>query len=82
MTTYENTWDMAQRMSQERTMTEAEYLAVCEQACRNIFNRLEELELYAEPTPSELQHFRDQVKEQISGYQDALDAYCSRKEDT
>ena len=53
-------------------MTEAQYLKVCEQACRNIANRLEELELYQEPTLTEYQQFHLELKKQVRGYQDAL----------
>ena len=55
-------------------MTEAQYLKVCEQVCRNIFNRLEDLELYAEPTLTEYKAFHGEVKRQIDGYRMGLDA--------
>ena len=56
-------------------MTEQQYLAICEQVCRNIFNRLEDLELYEKPTVSEYEEFHSEVKKQISGYQDALEKF-------
>ena len=60
-------------LNQIDSLPEREYLRVCEQACRNIFNRIEDLELYAEPTLSEYQAFHSEVKKQIIGYSKALE---------
>jgi len=53
-------------------MTQDQYLAICEQVCRNVFNRLEVLELSENPSMADLECFRDEVKKQLRGYQDAL----------
>ena len=63
-------------------MTEAQYLKVCEQACRNIANRLEELELYHEPTLNEYMSFHAEVKKQVRGYQDALEKFLDHQRTT
>jgi hypothetical protein len=57
------------------------YLLICEQVCRNVFNRLEELELYAEPSMGDYEHFAAQVKKNTDVYRDALEALMVREFD-
>ncbi len=58
-------------------MTEKQYLLVCEQAMRNIFNAQENLHLYAEPSLGDYQHFAEQVGKAVDGYRDALENHLS-----
>ncbi len=57
--------------------TEQQYLATCEQVCRNIHKRLETLADSDTPSKYELQRFHREVHAQIDAYQDALSAYSN-----
>ena len=57
-------------------LSEKDFLRICEQVCRNLFNRLEVLEMYDRPPNlEELQRFHEQAREQVDGYRDALERY-------